>query len=545
MTRKPDATTTAELSVRQRQILDLLQAGKVNKEIANELGIGLGTVKQHVVALFKKLNVKNRTMAVSRGKDLRPSAEPVAGLIGDGLLERRPCVVLTLALPETAEAQSVRRLHSSLASLAFDNEAIFLARKGHAGDVIFGAQRSCEHDLLKALTVARTVHGEFAALDPTLAGWLRGGISAGLAVASMHRHGGWTGEAIASAAIATARESANAVAPGLVAFSPEARQLMRALGIGHDPDIPEAARFDALTDLDWTGEREPHALLGREAELDRLHRAVSAAASGAGEVLRLEGETGMGKSSLCLELARMAGACGLPLHFWRCLPDGGGIGVHGARQGAPASFETARDRLLSVQGPAVLILDDVHFLPRADRAGLASAAATAAGQGVLVVLSGRFGGTDSFEGGTALRLGRLPTDAMRRLASEALSATGAVQAHRIAEIVRCAAGVPLFAVELARYPDDPAPPLSLSTLVSMRLDRLGLDRLLLRALAHGAGPQSPAELAAALKETPQGLLPALEQAIGSGVLMKLADGRVEFSHPMVRRVVAHLALEPA
>ncbi len=545
MTQKPDAATTAELSVRQRQILELLQAGKVNKEIANELGIGLGTVKQHVVALFKKLNVKNRAMAVSRGKDLRPAAEPVAGLIGDGLLERRPCVVLTLALPDTAEAQAVRRLHSSLASLAFDNEAIFLARKGHAGDVIFGAQRSCEHDLLKALTVARTVHGEFAALDPALAGRLRGGIGAGLAVASMHRHGGWTGEAIASAAIATARESAHAVAPGLVAFSPEARQLMRALGIGHDPDIPEAAGFDALTDLDWTGEREPHALLGREAELDRLHRALRAAASGAGEVLRLEGETGMGKSSLCLELARTAGACGLPLHFLRCLPDGGGIRIHGAQQGLPIPFEAARDRLLSLQGPAVLILDDVHFLPRADRAGVASATAAAAGQGVLVVLSGRFGGAESLEVGTALRLGRLPAEAVRQLVLEALPSEEPAHARRVTEIVRCAAGVPLFAVELARHPDDTAPPLSLSTLVTMRLDRLGLDRLLLRALAHAAGPQSPSDLAAALGEAPQDLQPALEQATGSGVLTKLADGRVDFSHPMVRKVVAHLAIEPA
>ncbi|CAG0983112.1 partial Putative HTH-type transcriptional regulator YhjB, partial [Rhodocyclaceae bacterium] len=48
------------LTGRQRQILELLRAGKVNKEIANELGIGLGTVKQHVVAIFKKLKVRNR-----------------------------------------------------------------------------------------------------------------------------------------------------------------------------------------------------------------------------------------------------------------------------------------------------------------------------------------------------------------------------------------------------------------------------------------------------------------------------------------------------
>ena len=57
----------SSLTQRQRQILGLLRAGKVNKEIASELGIGIGTVKQHVVALFKRLNVRNRAMAASSG----------------------------------------------------------------------------------------------------------------------------------------------------------------------------------------------------------------------------------------------------------------------------------------------------------------------------------------------------------------------------------------------------------------------------------------------------------------------------------------------
>ncbi|HDQ41159.1 MAG TPA: response regulator transcription factor [Desulfonatronum sp.] len=50
-------STEAKLSPRQRQILEFIRRGKSNNEIAFDLGIGVGTVKQHVVALFRKLKV--------------------------------------------------------------------------------------------------------------------------------------------------------------------------------------------------------------------------------------------------------------------------------------------------------------------------------------------------------------------------------------------------------------------------------------------------------------------------------------------------------
>ncbi|MBF0401428.1 MAG: AAA family ATPase [Magnetococcales bacterium] len=55
------------LTERQREILQLLQDGKANKEIASLLGISEGTVKQHLVSIFKQLKVKNRTMAANLG----------------------------------------------------------------------------------------------------------------------------------------------------------------------------------------------------------------------------------------------------------------------------------------------------------------------------------------------------------------------------------------------------------------------------------------------------------------------------------------------
>lgn len=539
------AAAVADLSPRQRQILDLLQAGKVNKEIANELGIGLGTVKQHVVALFKKLNVKNRAMAVSRGLDRRPALEERSSLIVDGMLERRPCVVLSLALPEDAEPSAVRRLHGILASLAFDSEAVFLARKGNAGDVIFGAQRCSEHDLLKALEMARAVHRDLGGVDSDLASRLRGGVSAGLAVASMNRYGGWTGEAIASAAIASARELLLTVSPGQLAFGVEARDLMQAFGIGRGREIAEAETFAGLASLCWTGERAEHTLVGRERERGQLRDALCAAETGQGQVIRIEGETGMGKSSLCAELADMARSAGMNALYFRCLP--------GAADSEPRLYDrfqalvtpltAALKPVHAVKPPILQVFDDMHLLPRGACESLERAAEEAAAQGALVLLSGRRHATEAQAGMSTIRLGRLPAEAIRVLVAGTLGEAAEAETKRVAEIVRCASGVPLFAVELARHATAAPPPLSLLIIVAMRLDNLGLDRVLLRALAGAAGPLTPAELAERMNESMPDLQAALDQTLASGVLRASADGRLDFSHPLIRQVIAYLAMD--
>ncbi len=52
------------LTTRQHDVLRLLGEGKSNKVIARELGITEGTVKVHLLAVFRALNVRNRTAAV-------------------------------------------------------------------------------------------------------------------------------------------------------------------------------------------------------------------------------------------------------------------------------------------------------------------------------------------------------------------------------------------------------------------------------------------------------------------------------------------------
>jgi two-component system, NarL family, response regulator len=56
--------SSAELSGRELDILRLMARGHANKMIAAELGIGEGTVRTHMVRLFRKLGVNDRTSAV-------------------------------------------------------------------------------------------------------------------------------------------------------------------------------------------------------------------------------------------------------------------------------------------------------------------------------------------------------------------------------------------------------------------------------------------------------------------------------------------------
>lgn len=52
------------LTPRERQILDLLAAGRLYKEIADALGIGMGTVNTHIRHIYEKLHAHNRSEAV-------------------------------------------------------------------------------------------------------------------------------------------------------------------------------------------------------------------------------------------------------------------------------------------------------------------------------------------------------------------------------------------------------------------------------------------------------------------------------------------------
>ena len=56
----------AELTSRQRQVLDLVAAGYTNGQIARRLGIAEGTVRKHLENIHRRLRVPSRTAAVTR-----------------------------------------------------------------------------------------------------------------------------------------------------------------------------------------------------------------------------------------------------------------------------------------------------------------------------------------------------------------------------------------------------------------------------------------------------------------------------------------------
>lgn len=157
------------LSARQQEILRLLSLGRSNKEIADQLGLATGTVKQHMYALFRKLGVSNRTMAVVRGAanagsqaqaDAAQEATVVADISGvaDERRYARRLVTAVVIEPRSAQVQSsgqAARLDRSLRELGARIERI-----------AHGFDASCER--LPGGSVAvwfgqRVAHGDDAA----------------------------------------------------------------------------------------------------------------------------------------------------------------------------------------------------------------------------------------------------------------------------------------------------------------------------------------------------------------------------------------------
>jgi DNA-binding NarL/FixJ family response regulator len=64
------------LTEREIEITDLITIGLTNQDIAEVLGIGLGTVKTHLLRMFQKLDVTNRTMLSMRITGMEGRVDP-------------------------------------------------------------------------------------------------------------------------------------------------------------------------------------------------------------------------------------------------------------------------------------------------------------------------------------------------------------------------------------------------------------------------------------------------------------------------------------
>lgn len=67
---KPSGPTQRELTPQQVKVLRAITQGKSNKEIAQEMGLSVATVKAHTGAIFKTLNVTRRYDAIRAAEDL-------------------------------------------------------------------------------------------------------------------------------------------------------------------------------------------------------------------------------------------------------------------------------------------------------------------------------------------------------------------------------------------------------------------------------------------------------------------------------------------
>lgn len=73
----PFVTRLAGLTAQQHRVLEQVALGRLNKQIADSLGIQERTVKAHLTAIFEKLGVRNRTQAgvLLRSLDLADPAQ--------------------------------------------------------------------------------------------------------------------------------------------------------------------------------------------------------------------------------------------------------------------------------------------------------------------------------------------------------------------------------------------------------------------------------------------------------------------------------------
>lgn len=84
----PAGDAGADLSPREREILDLLAQGLSNKELARTLSVSENTVKTHLANLYAKLGVGRRTQALATAQRLgvlrTPPTHPEITRPGDG-----------------------------------------------------------------------------------------------------------------------------------------------------------------------------------------------------------------------------------------------------------------------------------------------------------------------------------------------------------------------------------------------------------------------------------------------------------------------------
>jgi len=540
------------LTPRQRDILRLLCEGKVNKEIARELDIGLGTVKQHMVALFKRLQVSNRSMAVSHGMALLAEDEdrlapsvPLGVQSSDwtqtGILMRRPCVVASFALQAKALKEFGTPFQGLMAQLACNAGALLLPLAPGAGDILFGIRHSSEQDLTAALQLIQVVTSRLAGEKAAYLQDIRVALNAGMAVVSRDRRGGWSGEVLASPVITANHGLLRETAKGHLGLGVAAREVLHSFGPGTAPPLPESLSLADLAQLFRVECALPNARSLHAGVWDSLAGLLDKGPRDG--VLYLQGETGMGKSHLCRSLLARWRSLGGEGRYFRAMPIEALYPFCDALTGEAVSLEA----LLVALGvprlarPDLVVIDDLHLLSKEARARILAGETKAVDRGRILVLAGRRLGRRL---GNTLALEHLAENEVMSVLTELRPWSGQAEAQQaLPRVLALAAGVPLFALELARSPGAEVN-LTLLMIIASRLDGLDLDWKMLQILAMSPDGLDIATLARDLGDAEDQVKAAVGMATRAGVLRPNPDagGAIRFRHPLVREAVNLLCI---
>lgn len=391
------APSDSPLSARQQEILKLISLGRSNKEIAHQLRLSTGTVKQHIYALFRKLGVTNRTTAVIRGAQRLnpdtvplPSAAPAEALAAPGVPEElrytRRLVTAVVIEPRPEPVRSTRQaarveqqlaqLRERIALLAFAFDASSEPLPGGGVAAWFGQRVAHGDDAARAVAFAR-------ALLPQM----RGSAAPGAA-----RQGGEAGRVPCAIGLGTVPEVVGEEQRSSLAFRAfRVATLLASFGEPH-------ALLACETTIALAGV-PPHATQPARAELPVAARTIvsEAAASGAvaGEwgglpfIADLEAAVGRGGSQwvaieswppqdgtrLIGAIGESLGARGFPVYsVWMPSPASAGslndrlivqLRQEFARRGRKLAAHRLGDALLEIasQGRAVLLAYGLDALP--------------------------------------------------------------------------------------------------------------------------------------------------------------------------------------
>lgn len=556
-----------ELSPRQRQILVLLRSGASNKDIAAELNIGVGTVKQHLVVLFRKLGVTSRTAAISKSLDLHGLDLKRPQLVSSEetvRLERRPVAVLSVRVetpppPSGADDAAIRkRLHQAFSDVGYDFGAVFFTHEGGRCDLIFGVRQARRHDALRAVRACYALHerlhrGHGSALP------MRAAIACGTVVVSTDPSGAWSGEALAGAVITQAQDLVRIQPDGTVRLDGTARGMIAYLERSVGVEVPETLRLDAPPT--WRSQWSPPGRLeGRVRERESLRARLYRLRGGVNGLIRLAGETGMGKTTLLHDFRSFAEMESIAISFFAAaIPDSQPTVAAAGRIECldvdepsfltPAAF-AQRLRTTIGREPHIVLIDDTHLLGDETATAVADIVAAYARRPVLFVAAHR--GPDPFRRTNAddvdpITLGRIDRDAALSIAA----ARTHENAPFIPWAVDMAAGVPGFLCQICDYletvrpdamPDNALmPPLTLFSMIAERIEGLGLDRGVLSALTTFGTPCPKATLVSAW--TGAGSAEeALERLASAGVIAVDESDRVDIRHPLVGWVAQHMTV---